>query len=185
MVDEAVSIDLLGRALGRPLARMPGPEELQAMLLQAELSLFVRDEASLGDALASAWILHGRAMSSAGGESRDVGAAAAVSAHVFDLSLQHSEQDSDLARRYRILLAAQSAYIVAGLAPNAMAVARDRTADPPDLRVAPGLAAMHAASLLLQLDLVGLTDFLADADQLTADLVGGWGELGASPYQAM
>lgn len=186
MVDRAVSIDLLSRALGAPLERLPAPEELQAMLLQAELSLFVRDEAALDDALASAWILHGRAMTSGSvDDGRDVGAAAAVSGHVFDLALQHSYQDSDLARRYRVLLAAQSAYMVAGLAPNAMAVARGRLTEPPDLEEAPGLAAMHAASLLLQLDMVGLTDFLTDAGQLVADLVGGWGELDTSPYQAM
>jgi hypothetical protein len=187
MVDRAVSIDLLSRALGPARARLPGPEELQAMLLGAELSLFVRDEATLGDALASAWILHGRAMSSGSlDDTRDVGAAAAVSAHVFDLALQQSNQDDDLAHKYRVLLAAQSAYMVAGLAPNAMAVARGRLADPPpDMSEAPGLAAMHAASLLLQLDMVGLTAFLTDAEQQAADLMGGWGELDTSPYQAM
>lgn len=186
MVDRALSIDLLSRALGPPLSRLPGPEDLQAMLLGAELSLFVRDEATLGDALASAWILHGRAMASGSvDDSRDVGAAAAVSGHIFDLALQQSDQHPDLARRYRLLLAAQSAYMVAGLAPNAMAVARGRLAEPPDLREAPGLAAMHAASLLLQLDMVGLTDFLTDADRLMADLVGGWADLNTSPYQAM
>lgn len=186
MVDHAVSLDLLSRALGPPRTRLPGPEELQAMLLEAELSLFVRDEATLGDALASAWILHGRAMTPGSvDDSRDVGAAGAVSGHVFDLALQRSDEDPDLARRYRVLIAAQSAYMVAGLVPNAMAVARGRLADAPDPREAPGLAAMHAASLLLQLDMVGLTDFLNDAGQLSDDLVEGWEDLNTSPYQAM
>lgn len=189
-MDEALGLRHLRTALGRQLARLPTPEELQSLLVDLELALFVRDTAAMDDALIAAWALHARALSAEPDDTDNArlarGSAASVSAHVFDLYLQLQRSDGeDSAERLRYLLAGQSAYHVAGLTPNAIALDRFVDTSLPSLLVDdPGLASMSAARLLLAQRLSSLVTAMPEWNAQLNAVSAGWTPINESPYAA-
>jgi hypothetical protein len=108
---------------------LPSPEELQRLLAQAEVSLFIQRPRLSEDALAAGWYLHGVASSPGALELYPAARqrqAFQVSAHILDLAMQ--ERGVARIERCRLAFGAAIGYRRGGLEPNAMAVYR-RTRD--------------------------------------------------------
>src|SRR5215207_3435366 len=89
-MERALDIAALELALGER-ERLPSPEELQRLLAQAEVNLFVHRPRLSDEALAAGWYLHGVASSPAAYELYSPARqrqAFQVSAHILDLGLQ-------------------------------------------------------------------------------------------------
>lgn len=123
-MERALSREALALALGEH-DRLPSPVELQQLLAEAEVNLFLHRPRLPDDALAVGWYLHGVASSPAAHERYSLARqrqAFQVSAHVLDLALQ----DRGRARidRCRLAFGAAVGYRRGELEPNAMAVYR-------------------------------------------------------------
>jgi hypothetical protein len=89
-MERALDRDALELALGER-DRLPSPGELQRLLAQAEVNLFVDRPRLPEQALAAGWYLHGVASSPAAYERYTAARqrrAFQVSAHILDLALQ-------------------------------------------------------------------------------------------------
>src|SRR4051812_47059810 len=123
-MERALNREILALALGER-DRLPSPEELQRLLAQAEVNLFVQQPRLSEDALAAGWYLHGVASSPA---AFDLYTAARqkrafqVSAHILDLAMQ--DRGRSRIDRCRLAFGAAVGYRRGELEPNAMAVFR-------------------------------------------------------------
>ncbi|MGH2763549.1 MAG: DEAD/DEAH box helicase [Thermoleophilaceae bacterium] len=115
---------MLALALGQR-DRLPSPEELQRLLAQAEVNLFVHQPRLPEAALAAGWYLHGVASSPAAFDLYTPARqrrAFQVSAHVLDLAMQ--DRGRSRLDRCRLAFGAAVGYRRGELEPNAMAVFR-------------------------------------------------------------
>ena len=175
-MDRSLDLDLLRNALITP-GRLPTPEELQNLLLAAEIALFTGTRRFDQRLLEVAWYLHTVATAPSPNDVAPArrGEAARVSAHIFDVYLQQNGDDLDEPAYRRYAVAAQAAYLIGDASPNAVAVGSRRQLEPPSVVEEPGLASLHAAHLLLGLNLPNLRLYLntttADIQAATADPV--------------
>lgn len=123
-MERALSRDALALALGER-DRLPSPEELQRLLAQAEVNLFIQQPRLPEEALAAGWYLHGVASSPAAYDRYSPvrqQRAFQVSAHILDLAMQ--DQGRTRLDRCRLAFGAAVGYRRGQLEPNAMAVYR-------------------------------------------------------------
>jgi hypothetical protein len=123
-MERALNREALALALGEH-ERLPSPQELQQLLAEAEINLFVHRPRLSDDALAAGWYLHGVASSPAAYERYPTDRrrqAFQVSAHILDLALQ--DPGRTRLDRCRLAFAAAVGYRRGELEPNAMAVYR-------------------------------------------------------------
>jgi hypothetical protein len=123
-MERALNREGLALALGQH-DRLPSPEELQRLLAQAEVNLFVHQPRLAEDALAAGWYLHGVASSPAAFDLYTPARqrrAFQVSAHILDLAMQ--DRGRSRLDRCRLAFAAAVGYRRGELEPNAMAVFR-------------------------------------------------------------
>ena len=123
-MERALDRDALELALGES-DRLPSPEELQRLLAQAEVNLFVDRPRLPERALAAGWYLHGVASSPAAYELYTAARqrrAFQVSAHILDLALQ--DRGRSRLDRCRLAFGSAIGYRRGELEPNAMAVYR-------------------------------------------------------------
>jgi hypothetical protein len=160
-MDRSLNLDLLRNALVTP-GRLPTPEELQNLLLAAEIALFTGAQTFDQRLLEVAWYLHtvATAPSPADVAPARRGEAARVSAHIFDVYLQQHGEELDEPAYRRYAVAAQAAYVIGDASPNAVAIGSRRQLEAPSIVDDPGLASLHAAQLLLGLDLPNLRRYL-------------------------
>lgn len=181
-----MNLDLLQRALDVQ-GQLPSATDLQDLLVAAELALFT-DEQDFDDRLRDAgWYLHSVATAPSDDDviSPRRGEAARVSGHIFDVFLQQVGHVLPEAVYRRHEVAAQAGYLIGGVAPNAVAVGARSAFEAPSFLSDPGLASLHAARLLLGLDLRSLQQFLAAVAQEVAripDLQ--IGSVAEGPYSA-
>src|SRR3954451_12642163 len=123
-MERALNRELLELALGER-DRLPSPEELQRLLAQAEVNLFVHQPRLPAEALAAGWYLHGVASSPAAYDLYTAPRqrrAFQVSAHILDLAMQ--DRGRTRLDRCRLAFGAAVGYRRGQLEPNAMAVFR-------------------------------------------------------------
>lgn len=123
-MERALNREAIALALGEH-EQLPSPEELQQLLAQAEVNLFVHRPRLSDEALATGWYLHGVASSPAAYELYSTARqrqAFQVSAHILDLALQ--DRGRSRLDRCRLAFAAAVGYRRGELEPNAMAVYR-------------------------------------------------------------
>jgi hypothetical protein len=123
-MERALDRDALALALGEH-DRLPSPDELQQLLAQAEINLFVHRPRLPEQALAAGWYLHGVASSPAAYDLYTPARqrrAFQVSAHILDLALQ--DRGRSRLDRCRLAFGASVGYRRGELEPNAMAVYR-------------------------------------------------------------
>ena len=123
-MERALAREGLSLALGAS-ERLPSPEDLQELLAQAEVNLFIHQPIVSDEALAVAWYLHGIASTPSADVRYGVPRqrqAFQVSAHILDLALR-DEGRSNL-DRLRIAFASAVGYLRGELTPNAMAIYR-------------------------------------------------------------
>jgi DEAD/DEAH box helicase len=123
-MERALDRDALALALGEH-DRLPSPEQLQQLLAQAEVNLFVHQPRLPERALAAGWYLHGVASSPVAYDLYTPARqrrAFQVSAHVLDLALQ--DRGRSRLDRCRLAFGAAVGYRRGELEPNAMAVYR-------------------------------------------------------------
>jgi superfamily II DNA/RNA helicase len=161
-VDRALNLDLLRSALVAS-GRLPSPEELQDLLLAAEIALFIGADRFDERLLEVGWYLHTVATEPSTNDVAPArrGEAARVSAHIFDVYLQQRGDDLEDPTYRRYSVASQIGYVIGDAVPNAQAVGSRREFDSPSVVAEPGLAALHAAHLLLGMDLPALGQFLS------------------------
>lgn len=181
-MDRALDPQLLTAALGSH-ERLPSPDELGALLAQAEIDLFFGAATEHGRLLASAWYLHSVAGARTGTvEPVRRRQAGQVSAHIFDVFLQGAGVEVDPDEHLRFTLAGQYGYLVGDLTPNAIALASKVDSGDDALGEHPGRAAMQLGVFLLGLDRrrlrARLDRLVGEAGQLAAV----WGDLDYSPY---
>lgn len=122
-MERALDSDLLAAALGGLREHLPSPEELQSMISQMEIQLFLRSAHISEELLGTAWYLHGVASVA---QARDrytperQRQAFIVSAHIFDLAL--NQDDWSRSDRLSIGFAAAIGYRRGGRDPNATAI---------------------------------------------------------------
>lgn len=166
---DALSTELLRAAFGQERPRLQSVADAQQTLLAAELALFVGTSASVEGTLPNAWYLHALAMSPTVDDpqfEQRRRSAGQVAAHVFDLHLQHQRAVMSPDTRMRYLLAAQSAYHVGGVSPNAQALVESAE----ELPSGPGSVAMTAAHLFFGQQLTDLRSLLDDTREDYANL---------------
>lgn len=126
-MERALNLGNIELALGahQPDAQqpLPTPQELQGLLAEAEVRIFLRETTIPPDLLRTGWYLHGVASASSATELYSYSRqrrAFEISAHIFDLALN----DEDRSRHDRLELAfgAQVGYRRAELDPNATAI---------------------------------------------------------------
>jgi superfamily II DNA/RNA helicase len=126
-MERALDLNRLTEALGERPAdsprRLPTPEELQELLADAEMRVFLRQTEIPDDLIRAGWYLHGVASANAALELYSYARrrrAFEISAHIFDLALNEEARS----RRERLSLAfgAQIGYRRAELDPNATAI---------------------------------------------------------------
>jgi hypothetical protein len=185
-MERALNLDLLQGALDTE-GRLPTANDLQDLLVAAELALFTNEQNFDDRLLEAAWYLHSVATAPSPNDqiSQRRGEAARVSAHIFDLYLQQAGAGMTQAVYRRHAIAAQAGYLIGGVAPNAVAVGARNPHEAPALADDPGLVSLHAAHLVLSLDLRGVADF-AEAIAIEAQQAGGdiYGEIEQSPWSA-
>ena len=123
-MERALNREALALALGEH-ERLPSPGDLQQLLAQAEVDLFVHRPRLSDEALAAGWYLHGVASSPAAFELYSPARqrqAFQVSAHILDLALQ--DRGRTRLDRCRLAFGAAVGYRRGELEPNAMAVYR-------------------------------------------------------------
>src|SRR5215207_4746330 len=123
-MERALNREMLALALG-DRDRLPSPEELQRLLAQAEVNLFVQQPRLSEGALAAGWYLHGVASSPAAFDLYTPARqrrAFQVSAHILDLAMQ--DRGRSRLDRCRLAFGAAVSYRRGELEPNAMAVFR-------------------------------------------------------------
>lgn len=121
-MERALDLDLLRDALGDRL-NLPTPEELQDLMAQMELQLFLRESRLPEGLLESAWYLHAVASVSQARERYSLHRqrqAFTVSAHIFDLALH--QVNWSRADRLSLGFAAAIGYRRGGRDPNATAI---------------------------------------------------------------
>jgi hypothetical protein len=178
-VDRALNLELLREALGDH-ERLPSPDELQTLLAQAEVNLFLGSTSDTTSLLNAGWYLH-----AVGGAASFIEQypplrrqrASQVAAHIFDVHLQGHEQSLSDYERLRYIVAAQYGYLTGDLAPNAAALLSRLPEAIPSLVGSPGLTSLTAAALLLGLDRRRLSDGLGLWSEELFDLQADWGDL--------
>jgi len=128
-MDRALDLDALAEALGAQRG-LPTPEDLQRLLADAEVQLFLRRTEISQELLDTAWYLHAIASVDRAHEMYTVARqrqAFAVSAHIFDLALQESRWSR--AERLALGFAAGIGYRRGDRDPNATAILRRLGAD--------------------------------------------------------
>jgi hypothetical protein len=123
-MERALNRQALALALGEH-ARLPSAQELQRLLAQAEVNLFVHQPRVPDEALAAGWYLHGVASSPAAFDLYTPARqrrAFQVSAHILDLGMQ--DRGRSRLDRCRLAFGAAVGYRRGELEPNAMAVFR-------------------------------------------------------------
>jgi hypothetical protein len=123
-MDRALNRDALAVALGDS-ARLPTPAELQNLIAQAEVNLFIHQPRIPDTALAVGWYLHGIASAPAALDRYSTSRqrqAFQVSAHILDLALR--DPGRSRLDRCRIAFGAAVGYARGEMSPNAMAVYR-------------------------------------------------------------
>jgi len=121
-MERALDLDLLRGALGNRTG-LPSPEELQELLANAEVQLFLRQSELPVDLIRAAWYLHSVASVDRARERYTIARqrqAFAVSAHIFDLALQESRWTRT--ERLTFGFAAAIGYRRGGQDPNAAAI---------------------------------------------------------------
>jgi superfamily II DNA/RNA helicase len=167
-VERALNLARLTSALGEH-ADLPSPSELQSLMADAEVGLFIQRPEIPSSLLQTAWYLHGIASTSAARElySPDRRRRAfQVSAHLFDLALADIRRSR--VERLRLAFAAQVGYRRTGLEPNAMAMfARLRSQINADVPLMDHVdtVALEAGVALLGFDSRYLFPFLRDLRQ--------------------
>lgn len=169
-MDRSLNLDLLRNALISP-GRLPSPEELQDLLLAAEIALFTGARRFDDRLLEVGWYLHAVATAPSQNNvaSARRGEAARVSGHIFDVYLQQNGDDLEEPTYRRYAVASQVGYVIGDVTPNAQAVGARRALQPPSVVMEPGHASLHAAQLLLGLELPALGEYLRSmTDELGA-----------------
>ena len=200
-MERALDIELLTNALGDH-RRLPSPANLQELLADAEIGLFIGRANLEPRLLDAAWYLQSVATAREDLRLFDIERqrqAHQVSAHIFDVALQGDGLTKVQTLQYTF--AAQVAYLGGELTPNAAALARrlsiaaePEPSDSPgvtgSLSIAaereplndPGIASLQAGILLLALDRPALYPLLRTRiDQLSAVAIEA-GDLGDSQY---
>lgn len=160
-MDRSLNLDLLRNALVTP-GRLPSPEELQNLLLAAEIALFTGARRFDERLLEVGWYLHTVATEPSQNNVAPArrGEAARVSAHIFDVYLQQIGSDLEEPTYRRYAVASQAGYVIGDATPNAQAVGARYELPPPSVVDEPGHASLHAAQLLLGLNLPALGEYL-------------------------
>jgi hypothetical protein len=180
-VERALDLTGLAEALGEhPHLLVPGllpsPPELQALMAEMEVRLFVRQPRTPEEVMSAAWYLHGVASSNqafALYTPERQRRAFQISAHIFDLALD--ERSRGRSEQLQLGFAAEIGYRRGELDPNATAVYRRVQAH---LRAAPPLLehantlAVEAAVALLGFDTARLFPLLAAWQQQLRGLAG-------------
>jgi len=152
-MDRALNIELLREAL-ETHAMLPTPDQLQRLLAETEISLFVQDAEIEDSLLDVGWYLQSVATARPDLELYDLQRqrrAHQVSGHIFDLAVQSSALTA--IERRRFVFAAQVGYLGGELTPNASAVARQiETPAPPFEWSDTGTMSLEAGIALLALD---------------------------------
>lgn len=186
-MDRALDLELLNSAVGDH-EYLPDANTLRRLLAETEVSLFVQrgdlDEALLD----TGWYLQAVATARADlriYEPPRQRQAHQVSAHIFDLALQ-STDDLTKTERLRLTFAAQVGYLGGDLTPNGAAVARSAPLpNAPFEWSEPGQMSLEAGVLVLALDRAALFPLIdARRDQLR-DLEAEIGELDSTPFAAV
>ena len=121
-MERALDLSRLGAALGQH-EDLPSASELQALMADVEVGLFIQRRDIPASLLRTAWYLHGIASATEAEQlySPDRRRRAfQVSAHLFDLALADNRRTR--IERLRLAFAAQVGYRRTGLEPNAMAM---------------------------------------------------------------
>jgi hypothetical protein len=170
-VDRALDLTRLTEALGQHVAHqgrtLPSPSELQELLAEAEVAIFLRRTDLPAELIRTAWYLHGVAAADARQEVHGwprQRQAFEVSAHIFDLALNDLQRSR--AERLELAFGAAVGYRRADLDPNATAVFRRVE----DLLVIAPPVENHLASLGLE---VGVA-FLGFQTTTLFELLDGW-----------
>jgi hypothetical protein len=180
-VERALDLTRIAEALGEhPHLLMPellpSPPELQALMAEMEVRLFVRQPRTPEEVMSAAWYLHGVASSNqafALYTPERQRRAFQISAHIFDLALD--ERSRGRSEQLQLGFAAEIGYRRGELDPNATAVYRRVQAH---LRAAPPLLehantlAVEAAVALLGFDTARLFPLLAAWQQQLRGLAG-------------
>jgi hypothetical protein len=180
-VERALDLAALTEALGdhRHLllpGLLPTPGELQALMVEMEARLILREPRTPEEVLRAGWYLHAVASSdvtfNAYGAERQR-RAFQISAHIFDLALDDRARSRQ--ERLQLAFAAEIGYRRGELDPNATAVYRrvqhEVVADPPLLAHSATLA-IEAAVALLGFDTARLFRRLATWQQQLRELAG-------------
>lgn len=160
-MDRALNLGLLGTALGG-IGGLPTPDQLRAMLADAEVAAFFRSGKEIpDDLLRTAWHLHQvgtvRPQLQLYTADRQVHANA-VAAHIFDLALQSTIVESG--ERLVTTFAAQISSIRGDRSPNATALGKRLPAPSARLETAPGRTSLELGCEFLTLDRRGTVDLL-------------------------
>ena len=147
--------------------RLPTPSELQNLIAQAEVNLFIQQPRVPEKALAVGWYLHGIASAPAALDRYNAARqrqAFQVSAHILDLALR--DRGRSRLDRCRIAFGAAIGYERGDMSPNAMAVyryAREAVLDEQEISLLDGLPVVpfKVGLTFLGLDLQYLRDLLA------------------------
>ncbi len=128
-MERSLDLEQIAQAIGQHEG-LPSPEQLQALMAELEVALFIGQGEVSADVLRSGWYLHGVASAPPAAElysPERQRRAFQVSAHIFDLALSASEWS----RRSRLTLAFASevGYRRGELEPNALAVYRRVSTD--------------------------------------------------------
>ena len=125
-MERALDVAVLSEALGGPApTNLPTAEELQALMAEAEVRLFINRPEVNEELLTTAWYLHGVASASISLElysQERQRRAFQVSAHIFDVAL--ADRGRSREERLRLGTAAQIGYLRGELEPNSIAVYR-------------------------------------------------------------
>lgn len=125
-MERALDIEALEVALGAHPEVLPTPKELQRLIANSEIGLFMERPALTDSMLRTAWYLHSVASAP---RAEEVYAtvrqrhAFAISAHIFELALASLDKILPV-DRLRLRFAAQVGYLRSELDPNALAVGR-------------------------------------------------------------
>lgn len=174
-MDGSLDLDVLRNALG-PSPRLPSAEDLAAMISNSELQLLGVAGEIPDELVETGWYLHAVASSWNAEDEYPFERrrhAFAVSAHIFDLTLQSREFERD--DQLRLMFAAQIGFARSSLDPNAIAVRRRterRHAIP--LLENPGIA-LDAGSALLAGDAAWLYEDLRRYGDEAAAIEADWG----------
>lgn len=151
-MERSLNLEAIRLALGEG-EMLPSPEELQQLLADTEIHLFIGDAEMSDDLLASGWYLH--AVGSAW-QALDLypldrqRRAHQLSAHIFDLSLASRERA--YVERLQLGFAAQVGYLRGDLTPNAAAVYRRLQPHRTHLVSSPGSVSLELGTAMLALD---------------------------------